>query len=260
MPLMPAPPMPTKWTRLTLCFIAWRAGGRVRPPGASRRSCAACAPRPPCAAGARGPARPATRQPRGREVALQPHLGGATALEHPRVVDLVVVRRVRERDEQARDTHGRELRDRGRAAAADDDVRFGIAARDVVDEWQAFGDDAGARVGIAQGVDVALAGLVRDERTGLARHERQRLRHRLVQRERALAAAHDEDLERARAPGESFLRRRAPPRSRRAADCRPIRRAASGPRRARRGSRSARGPHRAAAPGWRGPAARRGCE
>ena len=49
MPLIPAPPMPTKWTRLTLCFIARRRSATqasATRSAASRRA-DACAPLPP---------------------------------------------------------------------------------------------------------------------------------------------------------------------------------------------------------------------
>ena len=71
----------------------------------------------------------------------------------------------------------------------------------------AFGD-AGLRVRGFHAVAVQMPGLMHDERPFVGREQRQRLRHRLVERLRAEAAADDQHAQRAAAAGKALGRRR----------------------------------------------------
>src|SRR5687767_14034298 len=130
MPLMPAPPMPTKWTRLTLCFMSVAPGRRkpmtAPPPGAANAASVrvvSSAPREleadvrdalrraglaqrTCAHRHRGELRPVERlqplrQALRRDIALHLDLRAAAANQLLCVVGLVVVGRVRKRNQEA---------------------------------------------------------------------------------------------------------------------------------------------------------------
>ncbi len=137
----------------------------------------------------------------GFQVTLHPELGRAAPDQLLGVVHLMIVRRVRERNEQAGDAHGSELGNRRRTRPANDDVRLRVTSRHVVDERQAFGLDPGVSVGRSQRLDVLLAGLVRDDRPGLRCHQGERARNDVVEGERAEASAEHEQTQRPAAAG-----------------------------------------------------------
>ena len=148
---------------------------------------------------------------------------GARVDQELRVGALLVGDGARQRHHDRAQADGRELGNRQRAAAADHEVRPRIARRHVVDEGDAFGGNAMPRVCCAQARDVPLARLMHDRRP-LARHRaRNRRGHELVQRLRAETAADDQQPQRPVACRRSAARAAAARRSRRAADCRPIR-------------------------------------
>ncbi len=167
MPLIPAPPMPTKWTRLTLCFIARRPERDARVGDASRR------------VGARDLARgdrhreqrfarvrgEPLRQPLGRELRLRNLRRRARVDEELRVGALLVGDRAGQRHDDRADADRGELGDRRRAAAADDEIGFRVARGHVVDERDALRRRRRRRgMRRAQRVDVLLARLMHDPR------------------------------------------------------------------------------------------------
>ena len=103
---------------------------------------------------------------------------------------------------------GRELRDRDRAGAADDQVGFGVAPRHVVDEGDQLAFDACAARSSSCSASRCFSPAWCTT-AGLFRQQRQRLGQRLVQRLRAEAAADHEDAQRPAAAREALLRRRA---------------------------------------------------
>ena len=144
MPLIPAPPMPTKWTRLTLCFIAAspaRCRRRRRAP--RRRGARPCARRSPSRAALRAcTQRDASASASGVSSACGHHRRGARVDQEPRVRALLVGDRAGQRHDDRADADRGELGDRHRAAAADDEVGLRVARGHVVDERDAFGVDA----------------------------------------------------------------------------------------------------------------------
>ena len=145
MPLMPAPPMPTKCTRLTLCFIA-RASSR-HTSAATRAPHRACRARARASAIARARGRssrrrmPASRSARQRVLRLLPC--GAGVDQELRIGALLVGDRARQRHDDGAQAHGGEFGHRQRAAAADHEVGPRVARRHVVDERDALAVDAG---------------------------------------------------------------------------------------------------------------------
>ena len=241
MPLMPAPPMPTKWTRLTLCFIAQASRARCtrRRRVAPRRGARPCAR--PCAIASSDSRVHATRRSASRsrrELRLRNLHRRAGVDEKLRVGALLVGDRAGQRNDDRADADRGELGDRRRAAAADDEIGLGVARGDVVDERDALGVDAGVAVRGAQRVDVPLARLMDDVRPRRRRQERERLRHALVQAGGAEASADDEQRQRTRASGEAHFGRRHARERVAHADCRPIRLCAHGGPRTRREIRS----------------------
>ncbi len=206
MPLMPAPPMPTKWMFLTMCFIESvlcqgppSRGKSRRHAGLPRFGQAARQARHvfqlwPRQAGQR------LRQPlRGQCVLLHQHRG-ALLRQELRVGGLVVVHRVRKRYEQGRHTGGGHFGNRHRARAADDQVGVGVGRRHVVDKKKRTARcrprHAGCGVVGAQCVDLLGAGLMPHHRPLALGQQRDGLRHHVVQRRRAQAAAHHQHAQR----------------------------------------------------------------
>ena len=159
MPLMPAPPMPTKWMCLTLCFMpsSLRRCRRRRPAGSRPAGRARARPLPSRAAADD----PATRASCASVAALSSACGqrerGAGVDQEPRVGALVVGDRTRQRHDQRADPGGGELGDGQRAGAADHEVGGGVARRHVVDEGHALASTPAPRIGGAQRLDVLRA-------------------------------------------------------------------------------------------------------
>jgi hypothetical protein len=122
----------------------------------------------------------------------------------------MVVDRGRERHDERGDARRGELRDRERTRTADHDIGLRVGAGDVVDERLDARRDAGARVGLARGVDAALAGLMAHLEEA-RRQRRERRGNGGVELGRALAAAHHEQPQRAAACAVADLRRRQRP-------------------------------------------------
>ena len=210
MPLMPAPPMPTKWTRLTLCFIV--AAPQAMQASATRSAASRRASLRP-AIGHREQRlarerREARGQPFGREIRLRDRERRAGSDEKLRVRALLVGDRARQRHDDRGHAHGRELRDGDGAAAAEDDVGVGVVRRHVVDERHALRRDAAPLVCGAQRVEMPRAGLMHDVRARGRRHQRERLRNAAIDRRRAETSADDEEAQRAGAAGKPRLGRR----------------------------------------------------
>ena len=111
---------------------------------------------------------------------------------------LVVVDRLRERHQHAADARGAQFGERQRAGAADHEVGPGVGGGHVGDEGLDARGDAGlayARVGVGAQL---LAALVAHFDASTSVQRRQRLRHRRVQRARALAAAEHQQAQRRR--------------------------------------------------------------
>ena len=173
MPLMPAPPMPTKWMRERSVKLVEH---QRAPPSSSRRSAMsadgargapATAPPGPCAARRRavGEQRREPRgEPLGRELVGADHLGAAGLREQPGVVHLVPLGDG-ERHEQRGAAGGADLGERDRAGPRDQQVARRHGAGHVVEEGDDLdvrGADARPRVGRPRLLQVARAGLVDD--------------------------------------------------------------------------------------------------
>ena len=251
MPLMPAPPMPTKCTRLTLCFMphprTWqcdaardarctrrRRVGRIALADAMRgdrhrqrlraRQCAEHAGERRVGAGQFG---------------LRHHDRGAGVEQEARVRGLLVGDRAGQRhDDRAQADRG-ELRDGERAAAADDEVGPCVARRHVVDERHAFGVDA--RASHTRRAARRCGARRPGARRSGARASGSRAsadRHALVQcRAPRLPPTTSRRSGPARS-GEALRGRRDRDDRRRAADCRPTSRASTRRRATRRGKPS----------------------
>ncbi|SOY49839.1 hypothetical protein CBM2585_A160381 [Cupriavidus taiwanensis] len=137
------------------------------------------------------------RQALGRQVVLLHQQGRALAGQKLCVGGLVIIHRVRERHEQRRHARRGHFRHRHRAGAADHQVGVGIGPRHVVDERQGLRRHPRRRVVGAQRVDLLGAGLVRHHRALALRQQRDGLRHHVIQRRGAQAAAHHQDAQRA---------------------------------------------------------------
>ena len=166
---MPAPPMPTKWMRLTLCFMRDRRAARCRRRRRDRRRRRLPTRRAACAIAsssrASTHASSCGERVRGVELGLRHHDRARRASTRKRAfARLLVGDRARQRHDDRADADRGELGDRERAAAADDEVGLRVARGHVVDERHALGVDAGLRVRGAQRVDVPLAGLMHDAR------------------------------------------------------------------------------------------------
>ncbi|MNY10502.1 hypothetical protein D3C86_1434870 [compost metagenome] len=120
----------------------------------------------------------------------------------------MVVHRVRKRHEQGRHTGGGHFGNRHRACAADDQVGVGIGRRHVVDERHGVARHAGCGVVGAQRVDLLGTGLMPHHRALALGQQRDGLRHHVVQRRRAQAAAHHQHPQRAGAMVVARLGRR----------------------------------------------------
>ena len=167
---------------------------------------------------------------------------------------LLVGDRTGQRHDDRAETGRGELGDRQRAAAADDEVGPRVARRHVVDERRRTRPSRRAFAYAARSASMCRspAWWTTSGRRSTG-DLRERRRHRVVQRLRAEAAADDEQAQRSRAPGEARCGRRAAPRCRRAADCRPRSAcfACAAAQRVRE-SRAGRDRRRARGCGWRG--------
>src|SRR5262245_565007 len=123
-PLIPMPPIPTKWIRRVRPSTppapapdrrspSRRRGGQSRGPAEAPRRFGG--PRPPSGI-VRQPEQPIRERPAG-QVRLLDHLRGAGAGQHLGVLPLMVVGRRGQRDEDRRAPRRRQLGDRGRAGA-----------------------------------------------------------------------------------------------------------------------------------------------
>ena len=121
---------------------------------------------------------------------------------------LVVVHRKWERHKQCRRAHSGTFGHGAGTGPADDQIGVGKGLGRVVDEGRQLGLHAGVGVVGAQGVDLLGAALVRDLRALFHRQQGQRLRHDLVQRLGAQAAADHQQLQRLTGParGKAFGR------------------------------------------------------
>ncbi len=127
-------------------------------------------------------------------------------LHHFCVVALVRGGAGNKRHQDAGDACGSQFGQRDGTGPAQHQIGFGIALGHVVDEGQHFGLHPGFGIGGTQGLDMLLAGLVRDDRALLRRQPQQGLRHGLVQHLRPLAAAHHQQTQRATASGKTLRR------------------------------------------------------
>ena len=217
-PLMPIPPIPTKWTWRTrprnISFgprCRCGAGGvraaharrwRRARGGPSRRDARRRVDR------AREPARPWRDGPRRRRGGGRSRWPGAPrrpapAERKPRRPRAPAPprsapgdRRLRaERARAASAADGRDLGDRARAGPGDHQIGVGDCLGHVVDEGDHTGSlDLRARVGVANGPVAVAPRLVKHvDRPTLEREAPEGLREALVEDGRALAASHDED-------------------------------------------------------------------
>src|SRR4051812_7282889 len=207
-PLMPIPPTPMKCTRRVfpntavrcphLAAAACSTGCQLqRPIDDQSRGVRPC--KRPCGAGhLRAPWHIGDEraQARGQRlsggVRLQQHLRGAGRCQRLGVLALVIVGRGRQRNENRRLPGRRELRQRRRPGAADDQVRCGDPPSHVVQERFDLGLNPGRLVGGSDHLHVSLSRLVCDtKRRTAGRQLRCCLHHGHVDRVRALRAAKD---------------------------------------------------------------------
>ena len=179
---------PTKCTRLTLCFMRRLAAPAMH--ACATRSVASARP----SRARRHRHREQTARASSRRGNSASRAGDSSRLrqEHraagidqkPRVVRLLVGDRARQRNEhrrrRPRDGQFRD-RQRRRCGTARDPLPHSAAPCRSM-KGKTLGVDARGRVGGAQSVDVALAGLMRDQRARRRRQQRQRRRHAFVQR------------------------------------------------------------------------------
>ena len=192
---------------------------RVRARDLARGDCAIASSDSRRAATARRAARRSRRELRLRN--LQRRAGVDEKL---RVGALLVGDRAGQRHDDRADADRGELGDGDRAAAADDEVGLGVARGHVVDEGDALGVDAGvARTRRAARRCAARPPGARRAAARPRGSSASAAGTRSFSACGAEAAADDEQAQRPAAAGEARLGRRQRGRSRRAADCRPIR-------------------------------------
>ena len=113
------------------------------------------------------------------------------------IFELIVVKGVRQRHEQAGAADGHQLGDGRSPGAGDDEMGGGDAFRQVAEEGCQMRGDARLLVGLAQFGEILIADLLDNGETPAERrgHEEQRLRHYLGEEVRALTAAEHEEKE-----------------------------------------------------------------
>ncbi len=103
----------------------------------------------------------------GRQVLLL-HAPGAPVFRQPtRILQLIVVDGMRQRDKYGRAAHHGKLRHRGGTGAADDQVRLGHLLGQVGEERGQVGADAGLPIGLLDAREVFLAALLHHEQAAL---------------------------------------------------------------------------------------------
>ena len=205
MPLIPIPPMPTKWMRRVRPSITLRplgpARGRARRSPAAASGCAsscAAATSPPRLAASARERRDAVRRAVAGQLALLDQLRRPGRDEDLGIDPLVIVGRGRQRNEDRRPGRRGQLGDRGGARTADDQIGELHLASHVEDERFDPRREPGAAVAVPDGLEVALSCLMRDLQPEAACCQPRRcLHHGHVDRVRALGAAKDQDSRRA---------------------------------------------------------------
>ena len=119
---------------------------------------------------------------------LRQQHGSAGVCQIGRVMRLVVIDGMRQRDQQCRQTGSRQLADSQRARPADDQIGKGIGCRHVRDEWGHLSRHSGLPVALGCNLRMLPAGLVKHLRTQLGRQLGQRCWQQLVQGLSAQAA------------------------------------------------------------------------
>ena len=130
------------------------------------------------------------------QLRLGDHLGRTGRNQAPRVQALVIVRRVRERNEDGRLAEGGDFGHGGGARPADDQVGPAVLGGHVVIKGLHAAGDARAAVGLARHGLVRGPGLVHEVKAFPGAEVVQGLGHRHVDAVGALAAADDQDRER----------------------------------------------------------------
>ncbi len=213
MPLMPAPPMPTKCTRLTLCFIAicassmhasaTRSVASVRRDAGARRS-PSPAGAPASHRGSRSARRPAVSSACGITAAAP-----ASTRNFALCVCSSAIAPGKRHDHAAHADGGESRRPSSAPPRQMTRSALRVAARHVVDERHAFAPRRRPPRRRAQRIDVRLARLMHDLRPRLRSEQRERRRHAFVQRRRRPRLPPTTSrLERPAATGEALLRRR----------------------------------------------------
>ena len=114
-----------------------------------------------------------------------------------RILQLVVVDRMRQRHQHRRPAHHRQLGDSGGAGPADHQVRLCHFLGQVGEERRQVRAHAGRLIGLLDALQVLLAALLHDEQAGADRLRQQRKRRRqcIGEEARALAAAEHQQRE-----------------------------------------------------------------
>src|SRR6185503_19123125 len=190
-PLMPIPPMPTKWIRRVLpsklddpIHDHLRRVRPGQPPrrGAYRRAFGVVARQ----------CHDLRRKQVAGQRSLVDHSRRTVVHQRFRVLPLVVVGGGRQRNQDRRPPRRGQLRERGRAGTADDEIRLFHLAVDGVEKRLDAGLESRARVTVADHFQIPFARLMRNRQTWCGGNQpRCCLHHGHVDRVRALRAAKD---------------------------------------------------------------------
>ena len=133
-----------------------------------------------------------------REVLLRHAPAAAGIGERIGIGRLIVVERMRQRHEDCGSADHHQLRNRARARTADDEMRFRHASREIVEERRKFRHHAARLIRGAHAFQVFRTALLHDvePRARIGGQYRNRRRHDLAERPRALAAAEHEQTQR----------------------------------------------------------------